>query len=289
VLLAGARLCAIFATVSVCLPLVEMDSMAANKTDLNGKVAFITGAASGIGCGIAHMLAANGAAVVVADASAGAAEQVAGEIATGGGHSLAITVDVTSYAALEAAVGHTIAQLGGLDFVFANAGILGPTEFMETTPEAWQQVLDVNLTGVINTCRAAMPHLMERCQGRIIITASPNGVRPGAHVIAYRVSKAAVLMAMRCLALVLAPYGVTVNAISPGVTMTAMEKDYVLATSAQWGITAAQYVADRSARIPLGRFTEVDEVAALALYLVSDAAAIVTGQAIGVDGGMEIV
>jgi NAD(P)-dependent dehydrogenase (short-subunit alcohol dehydrogenase family) len=272
--------------------------MAANKVDLNGKVALITGGASGIGRGIAHALAASGAAVVVVDADTTGAEQVAGEIGavprkalgtTAGGRSLAVTVDVTNYAALEAAVGHTIAQLGRLDFVFANAGILGPTDFLEITPEAWQQVMDINLTGVVNTCRAAMPHMMERRQGRIIVTASPNGVRPGAHVIAYRVSKAAVLMYMRCLALVLAPYHVTVNAISPGVTMTAMEMDYVQATAAQRGITPAQYVADRSARIPLGRFTEVEEVAALALYLVSDAAAIITGQAIGVDGGMEIV
>jgi meso-butanediol dehydrogenase/(S,S)-butanediol dehydrogenase/diacetyl reductase len=262
--------------------------MSAIMGELNGKVAYITGAGSGIGRGIALALSRRGAAVVIADAAAPAAGRVAAEVAATGGRSLAQTVDVSDYAGLEAALQEAIGDLGGLDFVFANAGILGPTDYLTTTPDEWQRVLDVNLTGVVNTCRAAMPHLMERRRGRIIITASPNGVRPSAHVIPYRVSKAAVLMYMRCLALVLAPYHVTVNAISPGVTMTAMERDYVQATAARRGITPEQYVAARAARIPLGRFTEIEEVAALAEFLVSDAAAIITGQAIGIDGGMEI-
>lgn len=258
------------------------------KVDLSGKMAYVTGGGSGIGRGIALALAECGAAVAVADTDGPAADRVAAEVAAGRGRSLAQTVDVTDYAGLESVVAQAIDRLGSLDFVFANAGILGPTDYLATTPAEWQRVLDVNLTGVVNTCRAAMPHLMERRQGRIIITASPNGVRPGAHVIPYRVSKAAILMYMRCLALVLAPYQVTVNAISPGVTMTAMERDYVLATATRRGITSEQYVADRAARIPLGRFTEVDEVAALAKFLVSDAAAIITGQSFGVDGGMEV-
>jgi NAD(P)-dependent dehydrogenase (short-subunit alcohol dehydrogenase family) len=181
-----------------------------------------------------------------------------------------------------------IANLGQLDFLFANAGVLGPAEYFDITPGDWDLVLDVNVKGITHTCGAAAEHMMARRQGRIIVTASYNGVRAGAHVIPYRVSKAAAIMYTRCLALVLAPYGITVNAICPGVTLTPMQLDYAEATAVERSITLEQYLADRAAKIPMGEFTKIEDLTGLAEFLVSDAARLITGQAIAPDGGVMV-
>ncbi|MCB0233180.1 MAG: SDR family NAD(P)-dependent oxidoreductase, partial [Anaerolineae bacterium] len=194
--------------------------------DLTGKVAFITGGGSGIGRGFGLQMAACGAAVIVTDLNGQAADRVAAEIVAAGGQALALPVDVADAAALDVAVAAGIARFGQIDFLFANAGVLGPADYLDITPDDWDLVMDVNIKGVALTCRAVATHMMERKQGRILMTASYNGVRAGAHVIPYRVSKAAVLMYTRCLAMVMAPYGVTVNAICPGVTLTPMQLSY---------------------------------------------------------------
>ncbi|MCB0232410.1 MAG: SDR family NAD(P)-dependent oxidoreductase, partial [Anaerolineae bacterium] len=194
--------------------------------DLTGKVAFITGGGSGIGRGFGLQMAACGAAVIVTDLNGQVADRVAAEIVAAGGQALALPVDVADAAALDVAVAAGIARFGQIDFLFANAGVLGPADYLDITPDDWDLVMDVNIKGVALTCRAVATHMMERKQGRILMTASYNGVRAGAHVIPYRVSKAAVLMYTRCLAMVMAPYGVTVNAICPGVTLTPMQLSY---------------------------------------------------------------
>jgi NAD(P)-dependent dehydrogenase (short-subunit alcohol dehydrogenase family) len=260
--------------------------MSDTSVDLKGKVAFITGGGSGIGRGFGLHLARCGATIVVADLNTQAVTNVSEEVIAQGAPCRAHTLDVSDPASLETAVTDTIDRFGQIDFLFANAGVLGPTSFSETTPEDWDLVLDVNIKGVVYTCRAVAPHMMDRRQGRILMTASPNGVRPGGHVIPYRVSKAAVLMYTRCLALVMAPYQVTVNAICPGVTMTKMEIEYIDANAEKLGITPEQYITERSARIPLQGFTQMDDLTALAEFLVSDKAGFITGQAIAVDGGM---
>jgi NAD(P)-dependent dehydrogenase (short-subunit alcohol dehydrogenase family) len=130
--------------------------------------------------------------------------------------------------------------------------------------------------------------MMTRRRGRILITASYNGVRAGTHVIPYRVSKAAILMYTRCLALVLAPYNVTVNALCPGVTLTPMQLAYAAEAAAERDVTVDDYLAARQADIPMHEFTTVADVANLAEFLVSDAARLITGQAIAPDGGVMI-
>ncbi|HQY90771.1 SDR family oxidoreductase [Caldilinea sp.] len=256
--------------------------------DFTGKVALITGGGSGIGRGFALQLARCGATVAVTDLDGAAAEAVAGEVEALGGRSLRAAVDVADAAAVQAAVDRTIERFGHLDFVFANAGVLGPAEYLDITPADWDLVLDVNIKGVVHTCRAAVPHLIERQQGRILITASYNGVRAGAHVIPYRVSKAAVLMYTRCLALVLAPHNVTVNAICPGVTLTPMQLAYAEKTAEERGITTEEYLADRAAKIPMQHFTGIEDLTGLAQFLLSDSARLITGQAIAPDGGVTI-
>lgn len=262
--------------------------MAQAVRDLTGKVALVTGGGSGIGRGFVLSMAAKGAAVAVVDRNGGAAQQVADEAATLGVRSRAYAVDVTDAGAMHASVQDVIAELGQLDFLFANAGVLGPAEYLDITPDDWDLVLDVNVKGITHTCRAAVEHMMARRQGRIIVTASYNGVRAGAHVIPYRVSKAAAIMYTRCLALVLAPYGITVNAICPGVTLTPMQLDYAAATAEERSISLEQYLADRAAKIPMGEFTTIEDLTGLAEFLVSDAARLITGQAIAPDGGVMV-
>ena len=262
--------------------------MAQVVRDLTGKVALVTGGGSGIGRGFVLSMAAKGAAVAVVDRRADAARQVADEAAALGVSARAYAVDVTDAGAMQATVQDVIANLGQLDFLFANAGVLGPADYLDITADDWDLVLDVNVKGITHTCRAAVEHMMARRQGRIIVTASYNGVRAGAHVIPYRVSKAAAIMYTRCLALVLAPYGITVNAICPGVTLTPMQLDYAAATAEERSITLEQYLADRAAKIPMGEFTTIEDLTGLAEFLVSDAARLITGQAIAPDGGVMV-
>jgi NAD(P)-dependent dehydrogenase (short-subunit alcohol dehydrogenase family) len=233
-------------------------------------------------------MAGKGAAVAVVDRRGDAAQEAADEAAALGVPARAYAADVTDAKAMHAVVQDVIAHLGQLDFLFANAGVLGPAEYLDIEPEDWDLVLDVNVKGITHTCRAAVDHMMARRQGRIIITASYNGVRAGAHVIPYRVSKAAAIMYTRCLALVLAPYGVTVNAICPGVTLTPMQLDYAHATAEERHISLEQYLADRAAKIPMGEFTKIEDLTGLAEFLVSDAARLITGQAIAPDGGVMV-
>lgn len=254
--------------------------------DLTGKVAFVTGGGSGIGRGFCMQMAACGAAVAVTDLNGQSAEGVSAEINALGGDSIALPLDVTDAAAVDAAVAATISRFGHLDFLYANAGALGPAEYLDIAPADWDLVLDVNVKGVALTCRAATPHMMERRQGRILITASYNGVRAGEHVIPYRVSKAAVLMYTRCLAMVMAPYGVTVNAICPGVTLTPMQLSYAEKTAAEQGISREEYLAARAERIPMKQLTDIEDLTGLAQFLVSDSARLITGQAIAPDGGV---
>lgn len=254
--------------------------------DLSHKVAFITGGGSGIGRGMALQMARDGAAVGVSDLDGAAAAAVAAEIRAMGGRAGAFRVDVRRPDEIEAAVTATQAEFGPVDFLFANAGVLSPADYLAITPDDWDLSLDVNVKGVDLTCRAVVPQMMERRQGRILITASYNGARAGTHVIAYRVTKAAILMYTRCLALVLAPYGVTVNAICPGVTLTPMQLDYAAHTAAERGISLDEYLAERTAQIPMHEFTAIDDLTGLAEFLVSDSARLITGQAIAPDGGV---
>lgn len=256
------------------------------SVDLTGKVAFITGGANGIGRGIGMELARHGCNVAVLDLDAQAAQTAAAHIAAQGVRTLGLSADVRDAAAVQAAVDEIIATLGHIDFVFANAGVIGPAAFEEITPEDWDQVLDVNVKGVTHTCEAVAPHMRTRRQGRILMTASYNGIRAGAHVMPYRVSKAAVIMYARCLALAMAPYNVTVNAICPGVTLTRMQLDYAAVAAEQQGVSRDEYLAAREARIPMQHFTEIDDLADLAAFLVSDSARLITGQAIAPDGGV---
>lgn len=259
------------------------------EVDLRGKVALITGSGSGIGRGLALRMASDGAAVVVTDLDGSAAADVACEITAMGEHSFSRAVDVTDLEAVEEVTADTITRFGQIDFLFANAGVSGPVDFAEITPQGWDLVIDVNVKGVVNACEAVVPHMMERRQGRILITASPAGVKAGTYIIPYRVSKAAVLMYTRCLALVMASHNVTVNAMCPGPTLTSMQMNLAKENAAKQGITLEEYLAGRVSRVPMQQFAEIEDLARLAEFLVSDSARLITGQAIAPDGGTMVL
>lgn len=249
-------------------------------------VAIVTGGGSGIGEALSRELASDGYCVVIADKDVDGAERVARDIVRRGECAQAQEVDVTDGSAVDELVSRTISDYGCVDVMCANAGVIGPTDLFSASHDDWSTVIDVNLKGTIYCCQAVAESMKERRSGRILVTASYNAFRSGVHVVPYRVSKSALVMYVRCLALALAPYSVTVNALCPGVTMTTMQKAYAETTARELGVTVEEYFDDRRDRIPMKRFTETDDVVALARFLISDGARIVTGQAIAADGGV---
>ncbi len=252
----------------------------------DARVALITGGGSGIGRGFALEMAKLNHIVIVSDVNEDSAESVAQEIKAGGGVALPRRFDVRDVDAATALVDELVARFGRIDALFANAGIVGPADFWSIEPTDWDDLLGINVKGVALIAQLVAERMKRQRRGRIIITASYNGVRVAEHVIPYRVSKAGVLMFSKCLALVMAPYGVTVNAICPGVTPTPLQLEYAEALAETQGITLDDYLKERRSRIPMGEMTTIEDLNALARFLVSDEARIITGQAIAVDGGV---
>jgi NAD(P)-dependent dehydrogenase (short-subunit alcohol dehydrogenase family) len=253
---------------------------------MEGTVVAITGAGSGIGRGLAEYFAARGASIAAFDVAEEALRETRVLVEACGVTCYASPLDVSNAVATDRVFSEAISSLGHVDALFANAGVIGPADFVTATPEEWSLVMNVNVLGVVYSCRAIVPHMIERRSGRIIATASYNAFRAGPHVIPYRMSKAAVMMMVRSLSLVTAPYGITVNAISPGVTMTPMQRHHAERTAAEAGVTFEEYVADRTAKIPMNHLTEIADINAIAGFLVSDEARLITGQSIAPDGGV---
>jgi NAD(P)-dependent dehydrogenase (short-subunit alcohol dehydrogenase family) len=241
---------------------------------LPGRVAAITGGALGIGRATALLFAEEGAAVALGDVDTAGAETVARQIVARGGRALAVGVDVGDAAQVQAFVDRTVAELGRLDVMFANAGIAHSAPFLDHPEAQWHRVLRVNLTGVFLCCQIAARHMVGHGGGRIIATASINGLRGVENLVGYNVAKAGVIELTRTMAVELAQHHITVNAIAPAQIDTRLTR--TLPEEAR---------RRRVERIPMGRFGEVDEVARAALFLASDDASFVTGHTLAVDGG----
>jgi len=250
------------------------------------KVALITGAGSGIGRGFAHQMAQLNYVVIVTDLDESSAETVADEIREMGQTAVAYQFDITDADVAKQIVDAVIDTYGRIDVLFANAGALGPADFWDIQPSDWDVMTSVNIKGTAIISQLVAEHMKNQGSGRIVTTASYNAVRVAAHVIPYRVTKAAILMFTRCLAMVMAPYNVTVNAIAPGVTMTPMQEQYAEKTADERGITLDEYLDDRRLRIPMQELTTIDDLNALAKFIVSDDSRLITGQIIAVDGGV---
>jgi NAD(P)-dependent dehydrogenase (short-subunit alcohol dehydrogenase family) len=247
---------------------------------LEGKVAVITGAGSGIGRVAAMLFADEGAKVVVADVVADHAESVTEEILAAGGSALAVTVDVSDASQVDAMVASAVDAYGGLQVLFNNAGIFPDDDggVLDTPPDTWQRVMEVNLKGVWLGCRAAVPAMLASGGGSIINVASFVALMGAATAqIAYTASKGGVLAMTRELAVEYARRGIRANSLCPGPIETPL---------------LAELLADperrqrRLVHIPIGRFGRPEEIAKAALFLASDDASFITGSALVVDGGI---
>ncbi|HTH99069.1 MAG TPA: SDR family oxidoreductase [Stellaceae bacterium] len=242
---------------------------------LANKVALITGGNSGIGLATARVFLAEGAKVAITGRNRKTLDEAVTAL---GGNVLALQADVTDVAAIEKAAAEVAAKLGKIDVVFANAGIGGATPLGQTSLEAFQQIINTNLTGVFFTVQAALPHLNDGAS--IILNGSVHAVLGMPGWAGYAATKGGVRAMTRNLAAELAPRRIRVNQVTPGGTKTPIWAPYA-ANPADMAALEGRI----AAATPLGRMSEAEEIAKAALYLASEDAANVTGIEITVDGG----
>ena len=247
---------------------------------LQGKVALVTGGASGIGRATAELFAQEGAAVVIVDIQTAEGEATATALQTRGSRALFLQADVTSAADCERAVAGTVAAFGRLDIVFNNAGIIRRATVLETTEVEWDRVMAVNVRSIFLMCKYAIPVMARGGGGSIINTGSGWGLKGGANAVSYCASKGAVVNMTRALAIDHGAQKIRVNAICPGDTDTPMLRN----EASQLGQAEERFLAEAADR-PLGRYAQPVEIAQAVLFLASDAASYVTGTAFVVDGG----
>jgi NAD(P)-dependent dehydrogenase (short-subunit alcohol dehydrogenase family) len=253
-------------------------------TRFEGKVALITGGASGLGLEVARQLAAGGARFVLVDWDAQSLDAAAAEIARSGADVESLSGDVSEPATAEAAVGLARVRFGRLDILFNNAGIdpLRARSVVETEIADWDRVLDVNVKSAYLMSRAAIPLMREGGGGSIVNTASIAGLKPAGDETAYSVSKAAMVSLTGALAVDFAAHGIRANCVCPGYMEMVM-------TDRRRDLTEAQQAARASgaaAKIPLGRQGTYEEVAKAVLFLAGPDASYITGAALVVDGGL---
>jgi NAD(P)-dependent dehydrogenase (short-subunit alcohol dehydrogenase family) len=256
--------------------------------NLEGQVAVVTGAAQGLGLGIATELAGQGAQVVLADRQRDKAEAAAADLGRQGFKAEAISMDVTDSAAVTARFAEVSKAHGRLDILVNSAGVgqkVTPT--VELSDQEWQRVLNVTLNGTFYCCRAAGAVMEQQEFGCIVNIASINGQNPASWVAAYNVAKAGVISLTRTLAIELAAYGVRVNAVSPGPVYTEFNQTVMAQRRQTLGVTEEQMIERIRASIPLGRWGEPEDIARSVAFLCSPAAAWITGEVLRVSGGLE--
>jgi 2-dehydro-3-deoxy-L-rhamnonate dehydrogenase (NAD+) len=242
-----------------------------NRIDLEGRVAIITGGARGIGRAIADRLSASGARVAIWDIDRSVAENTAASIF----NVVAFTTDVTDPASIDRALAATHSGIGAPDILINNAGITGPNHPLDQYPiDAWRQVIELDLMGVFYCCRAVVPLMRRKNRGHIVNIASIAGKEGNPNASAYSAAKAGVIGLTKSLGKELADTGIRVNAVAPAAAktdtfnqMTTAQIDYMLS------------------KIPMGRFVQVDEIAALVAWLCSDDCSFATGAVFDISGG----
>jgi NAD(P)-dependent dehydrogenase (short-subunit alcohol dehydrogenase family) len=254
--------------------------------DLSGQTVVVTGAAGGLGLGIAEVVAANGADVVMADIDRSRLDVSVEKLQAMGARVEAAVVDVCNQDQVERFLNNVAVRRGRLDCVFANAGVTGGPgfgkpegELAHASMDLWQACLDANLTGAFATMRAAAPHMKRWRAGSIVVTSSVAAIKASAlPSYGYHASKAAIAQVVRVAALELAPFNVRVNAIAPGPFKTNIANGRMLTPE------GAELF---EPTVPLGRLAEVDEIKGVALLLASRASSYITGAIIPVDGGTQ--
>jgi len=248
-------------------------------SNFSGKVVIVTGATSGIGRATALRFAESGAAIAVVGRNAEALGEVCAAIQRLGGNSLPIQADLSIDTALAKVISETIEKFGGFDVLINAAGHISSGTIENTSLEAWDKMLDINLRAVFRLMQQTLPLLIER-RGNIVNVSSVTGLRSFPGVLAYCVSKAGLDQLTRCAALELAAKGVRINAVNPGVVVTEIHK--------RGGMDEEQYAAflEHSKEThPLGRVGKPGEIADLIVFLASDRASWITGVTYSIDGG----
>jgi NAD(P)-dependent dehydrogenase (short-subunit alcohol dehydrogenase family) len=251
-------------------------------TRFSNQVALVTGASSGIGRATALALAAEGAALALVGRDAATLESVAADCAGAGAEVVTVPADLTSASGPAAIVNDTLARFGGLNVLVNAAGIIAMGTTDETTDDAWDRMMELNLRAPFRLMRAAFPSLKDR-RGTVVNVSSVNGRRVFPNLVAYNTSKAALDHLTRCAAIEWAPHGVRVNAVNPGVTVTNLHR-----RSGMLEDTYAAFLTRAKETHPLGRPGQPDEIAALILFLASPQADWVTGETIAIDGGRHL-
>jgi 3-oxoacyl-[acyl-carrier protein] reductase len=244
---------------------------------IDGRVSLVTGASRGIGRAIARAFAAEGARVVLAARDAAKLAEAVSEIQASGGQAEALALDVADRASVEAGVSGIVARHGRIDHLVNNAGVTRDNLLLRMKDAEWQQVIDTNLTGAFLCTQAVLRPMLKQKSGRIVTITSVVGLAGNAGQANYAASKAGLVGFTKSVAREVASRGITVNAIAPGFIETDMTA--AMTEKAREAVVGA---------IPLGRVGRPEDVAGAALFLVSDAAAYVTGQVLAVDGGFHM-
>lgn len=246
---------------------------------VKGKIALVTGASSGIGGATALMMARQGARVAVTGREAGALQDVVRRIASSGGEAAAFAGDLRKDDERRRIISETVAHFGGLDILVNAAGIIANGSIENTTLADWRAMFEINLEAVFSLMQLAVPHL-EKNRGSIVNVSSVTGIRAFPNVLAYCASKAGVDQLTRCAALELAPKGIRVNAVDPGVVVSNLHR--------RSGMAEDKYRAflehSRSTH-PLGRVGQPEDIANAIVFLASDQSGWITGASLPIDGG----
>ncbi len=258
-----------------------MNNDAVTGNRLEGKVAIITGAASGIGLASARRFVQQGARVVIVDLDEGKVAQVVQDL--GAERASGFVADVTDEQRIARLVAETVERYGKIDIYYNNAGIpLSSTPVEKLELAQWQRIMDVNATAIFLATKALVQQMKGQGGGSIIVTASTAGIRPRPGLSAYNASKGAAILLVKSLAIELAPFNIRVNAICPVATNTPMLEQF------GFGATREEAVQRFAATVPLGHLVEADDIALAAVYLASDEARNITGITLEVDGGRSI-
>ena len=258
---------------------------------LTSKRVVVTGGARGIGLAIGERFLAEGATVMLADIDGETADREAERISAeaAGGTAHGAFVNVTDEDSVAALAEHALAKMGGVDVLVANAGILLLAPAVDIEAEAWRRVVDVNLTGAFLSCREFGRRMIEQGHGgRVIMSSSLYGLRGGRDNAAYSATKFAMIGLAQCLAAEWAPHDILVNSVCPGNVDTAMIRQLFADRAASRGSSPDTIRDQLLAKIPLGRLADPEEVADIYVFLASDLARYVTGQALTVDGGVQV-
>jgi len=247
---------------------------------LEGKVAVVTGGASGIGLAISQRLARDGAKVAIFDLNVEGAEKAAAEIEASGAKALGCGVDVASRDQLEAGVATVRSTWGPISILVNNAGIEGIVPFADTDIEFWDRIFAVNITGTFHCTQVVLPDMVEAGWGRIINVSSSSAQRGAKNMVAYASTKGAMISFTRSLALELGGQGITVNNVPPGFIETPM-----LRATVDSGRFPENFMETQIAQTPVGRSGQPEDIAAAVAFFASPDAGYITGQTLGVNGG----